>query len=491
MISWMQKHNRYLVWTIWIATIAFIGAGFVGWGSYNFGSRAGNVAKVGDIEIPQSKLNMVYSNLYNRYNRMFGGKLDEKKAKEMGLVQQAFAQIETQAKILNLAKDIGIIVSDKEVADYLQTIPAFQKDGVFNKTIYKQYLQGQRIKARAFEESIRDELAIQKALTILDSSPYPYEEEVVAAAMNAADKIAYKVLTPNDITIQQNEEELKKFWQAHKENYKTAKKYNLSIVWTGSDDINVTDKELKNYYDTNSFKYTDKKGKQLSFEDAKKRLIKDLQLKKAKKKAQKSYIAFKKGKLSSSEEITLSAGDRKLSPELWSELQTKKEGSILKPKVVGDYYATVKINEIILPKVMSFENAKPKVESDYTLQTKQKRLRTVAEKTLTTFNETNATHSQYLSFGKNVNLQPLSKQESLQFLQKLFTSNKEKGMISIGDKIVIYKIEDQKLLSADKKSTPSVKQTTARIKKSIFENNLIQLLDKRYPTEVYIGGLKY
>ena len=24
MISWMQKHNKYLVWTIWIATIAFI-----------------------------------------------------------------------------------------------------------------------------------------------------------------------------------------------------------------------------------------------------------------------------------------------------------------------------------------------------------------------------------------------------------------------------------------------------------------------------------
>ena len=49
MISWMQKHNKYLVWTIWIATIAFIGAGFVGWGSYSFGSKAGNVAKVGDV----------------------------------------------------------------------------------------------------------------------------------------------------------------------------------------------------------------------------------------------------------------------------------------------------------------------------------------------------------------------------------------------------------------------------------------------------------
>ncbi|WP_297524453.1 SurA N-terminal domain-containing protein, partial [Sulfurovum sp.] len=83
MISWMQKHNKYLVWTIWVATIAFIGAGFVGWGSYNFGSKASSIAKVGDIEIKQSQLNMVYSSIYERYNQMMQGKLDEKKAKEL------------------------------------------------------------------------------------------------------------------------------------------------------------------------------------------------------------------------------------------------------------------------------------------------------------------------------------------------------------------------------------------------------------------------
>ncbi len=490
MISWMQKHNRYLVWTIWIATIAFIGAGFVGWGSYNFGSKAGSVAKVGEIEIPQTRLNMVYSNLYNQYNQMLGGKLDEKKAKEMGLVQQAFARLETQTKLLNLAKEMGIVVSDKEVATYLENIPAFQKDGVFNKTIYKGYLQGQRLKAKAFEETLREELTIQKTLALFDVPPYPFEEEVVGTAINVADKIAYKVLTENDVTINPDESKLKAFWEAHKENYKTPKMYDLSIVWTGSDDINVTDEELKNYYETNSFNYTDAKGKQLSFEDAKDLVEKDLQLKKSKKTAQKAYIAFKKGKLGSNEDITLPLGDKKLSPELWNELQTKDNGTILKPKVVGDYYATVKLNKVVLPKIKSFEEAKSQVSADYTLQAKKEALSALADKTLQTFNEANATHSEYLSLEDNVNLNPLNKQESLQFLQKLFTSNKEKGMISVGDKIIVYKIEDQKLLPADTEKAETLKQTTAKIKKSTFENNLIQLLDEKYPTEVYMGGLK-
>jgi len=133
MISWMQKHNKYLVWTIWVATIAFIGAGFVGWGSYSFGSKAGNVAKVGDIEIAQTKLNTVYSSIYSQYNEAMQGKLDDKKAQEMGLIKQAFAQLETQARILNFAKDLGIIVSDAEVAKRLQEIRKYDRS---KKTVF-------------------------------------------------------------------------------------------------------------------------------------------------------------------------------------------------------------------------------------------------------------------------------------------------------------------------------------------------------------------
>ena len=151
MISWMQKHNKYLVWTIWVATIAFIGAGFVGWGSYDFGKKAGNVAKVGDIEIKQTKLNMVYSSIYNQYNQAMQGTLDDKKAQEMGLIKQAFARLATQAKVLNFAKDLGIIVSDAEVAQKLQTLRSFPTDGNINKEIYDGYLKSQRLRANAFE----------------------------------------------------------------------------------------------------------------------------------------------------------------------------------------------------------------------------------------------------------------------------------------------------------------------------------------------------
>ena len=51
MITWMQKHKKYLVITIWISTIAFVGAGFVGWGAYKFGAAADAIATVGETKV--------------------------------------------------------------------------------------------------------------------------------------------------------------------------------------------------------------------------------------------------------------------------------------------------------------------------------------------------------------------------------------------------------------------------------------------------------
>ncbi|SFV61542.1 Peptidyl-prolyl cis-trans isomerase PpiD [hydrothermal vent metagenome] len=489
MISWMQKHNKYLVWTIWVATIAFIGAGFVGWGSYNLGSKAGNVAKIGDIEISQKKLNMAYSSLYNQYNARMQGKLDEAKAKEMGLIQQAFYRVATQAKILNFAKDAGIIISDTELVEKLKSISGFQKDGIFNKEIYHRYLASQGLKAKTFEASLKEELLIQKTMKLLSIKALPFETDVVSAAMNVSDKLAYKVLSQEDVKIVPNEAKIKSFWETQKEHFMTQKSYSLSIVWTESKDVTVTEDEIKSFYDANSFNYTNSKGKQLNFKEAKDQAKKDLKLKKSKKTAQRAYIAFKKGKLKQSETTILAMNDIKLTPEIWNLLKDAKAGEILKPKTVANRYATIKVEKILPPKVKSYEEAKEAVTKLYMQQARKEAFQKWAKEELKTFNVATATLSDFVKLEENVKLNPLNKEESLQFLQKLFTSSKEKGMISIRDKVVVYKILEQKLGSADKNQTKSVNQTVNVIKQNIFESNLIQILDKKYPTETYVGGL--
>ena len=60
MIEWMQKHKKWLVVTIWIATIAFIGAGGFAWGVYDYSLSGDSVAKVGKITISKAEYMMRY-----------------------------------------------------------------------------------------------------------------------------------------------------------------------------------------------------------------------------------------------------------------------------------------------------------------------------------------------------------------------------------------------------------------------------------------------
>jgi peptidyl-prolyl cis-trans isomerase D len=489
MISWMQKHNKYLVWTIWVATIAFIGAGFVGWGSYDFGAKAGNVAKIGSIEIPQTKLNMVYSDLYGQVNQKMNGKLDDKKAKELGLVREAFKRINTQTKLLNFAKDLGIIVSDKEIANYLQKIKSFQKDGQFNKEIYKGFLTAKRMKANVFEEQLREEITIAKTFKLLGNEALPLEIEAISTAMNVADKIEYKVLSNADVNVTVDDAKLKAFWESKKEDYKTSKVYELAIVWTDSKDANFTEAELKPFYNKNSFKYSDSNGKQLLFEEAKERVIVDLKLKKTKKSSQKNYIAFKKGKLEATETVKLPLNDNKLSKEIWEDILTKSISDITKPKTVSDKYATVKIVSVIEPKVKSFENAKNDVVDIYKYKMQKEGLSKLADNTLKNFSQSDKMLSEFIDLDSTTSIKPLNLQESLQFTQKLFTSAKEMGIISVSDKMIVYNIIEQKVINLDKNNTELVKETVNQIKNNIFESNLIKVLDSKYSTEVYMEGL--
>jgi len=489
MITWMQKHNRWLVWTIWVATIAFIGAGFVGWGSYKYGSKASAVGKVGDVEISNAKLNFTYQNLYERYNEIFKGKFDEEQAKKMGLIKQAFNSLASQAQILNLAKEYGIVVSEQELANYIAGMRAFQENGVFNRTVYNTYLQNRRIKSSTFEAILRDELTVRKVLDLLEYPAVAFETKTVASALSIEDKIAYKVLSPDAMQVTLSDEEIQKAWEADKASYLTPRMFELALLWTETKDINVTDKDVQDFYDKNSFNYVAADGTQLTLDNVKPVVAQDLRIKKGKKQALLDYIALKKGKKTPQETRKLPLNDPQLSKELWADILQKDPGTLLKPKPVGSRYVTVKILKVIDPEPMPFAQAKDAVEKQLKRAKASEMMEAEARKILEGIDKAELTESDYLSLTKSAPLPPLDAEESLQFLEKLFTSSEKKGIIRLSKRIVIYKIKDQKIGSADENLTQSVQNETDQIKKSVFEDALFKKLNEQFPVKAYAKGL--
>ncbi len=489
MISWMQKHNKYLVVTIWIATIAFIGAGAVGWGSMNFGSSASSVGKVGDVYISKVKYAFTYNNLYAQYAQKYGSKFDRKTAKEIGLEKIVFNNLANEALLLNLANEYGIVISDKEVADAIANYKLFLgKDGKIDKTIYENFVKSRGISKKDFENILRDELKVKKLLTLINIKPLDFEKEIVRTTFLIGDKIKYRVIKPEDVKVEVTEDEIKKYWQEHKNSYKTKIKYQLSLLWTKAEGININDDELKKYYQTNSFKFTDSKGVVKKFEDVKEEVKNSLILEKIKKSAAIERSRFKKGKIKATSQESLVLGDSKLPQKVWEKISKAKVGDVLKPIAVNSSYLTIRVDKIIQPEIMNFEMAKELAKSDLIKQKSIEKMNKIAKEVLNDSTKLENETKDYLSLSSYELLSPLSPQDSLIAIKKIFANSDKKGIIQLEDAIFVYDIVDQKILKNDKAAL--LDKESESIKNNELAYNLIKELSKKYTILSYLKDQK-
>lgn len=488
MITWMQRHKKYLIITIWISTIAFVGAGFVGWGAYTYGSRANNVAKVGKIDISLKDLQTAYSNLYSYYNRIFQGKLDQEKAKSLGLENQALSQLLTEAILLNFAKELGLTVLDSEVQQKIIGMREFQKNGSFDKETYLSTLKMANLRAKDFEESLRKQLLIEKVSAIIQPKTTPLEKEAIGAALFVADKLKYTILPAQSVKVDATEEEIKAFWEGNKNSYMAEPIYELEVLWQSSQEVNATDEEIKAFWEKNSHKYKNSEGKLLTFEEARKLAAKDLALESAKKEALKKYLAFKKNEISADEKLVVQPSNALLPQDLMNQIKISKEGDYIKPHQVGERFVVVKLLKKVPSRVMEFEGAKEKAKEDLLRSKRAQKFQELA-KTISqgTFE---GTVTDFLARDDLDKIEGLTKEEAAEFLDRLFEAKSPKGYILLENKAIIYEILSQKLYFSGKieKNNLMIDDNSLKLKSNMINSSLIEGLKTRYPIEIYYKG---
>ena len=488
MITWMQRHKKWLIVTIWISTIAFVGAGFVGWGQYSYGDKAGAVAKVGNVEITQGELQKSYSNLYTRYNQMFQGNFDEEKAKQFGLQKQALNQLTQQALILNLAASYDLQVSDAELIAALRSQEYFFKDGVFDKESYKTLLSQNRLSTKEYEAGLRKELLIQKTLKLLPVEVSENETNVLNTIMNIADKINYKVLSEEMITLDTSDAVLKPFWETQQNNFMSETSYEVKYITQDAIVTSYDDAKLSSYYADNKTHFKDSEGKISPLETAKPAITQELNEKATKDKALRTYIAYKKGKLDANttfKSATVSTSNNPFGSDVLTKItKLSKTSPYMKPVLVNGVYHTFELVTVNKPAAKSYEDAKADVLALYITETKKSKLQELANNSIATFSGTNTS---FVTAKDAAKITELTETEATEFLQKLFTSDKKRSYIALnGGKIVLYYILEQKLLENSDKSLAS---SMMKLKSGMFNNALIKSLENEYQTEIFIQGL--
>ena len=495
MLTWMQHHKKYLVVTIWVSTVAFVGAGFLGWGAYAFNlDRSSSVATVGNEKIGFSEFDIRYKQILNYYNQISNGALTQESADQLGIKNIALNSLVEDKLLLNFAKDLGMRVSENEILQKLIDSREFQNPtGDFNKTIYYELLSANNLTPKEYETRLADDVIMDKLNQIFNLSSKDEELKMLASSYFMQDALSIAKLDYDKKDIKVNEEDLRKFWNKRKEDYKTKKIYEISTYFLATSNEKIDDKELEKFYnqDENKLKYKDFADKVMDFQSAKSQVAKDYALMQLKNIANSKFLDLKNGKDSFQKDENITDSDVYYPIGLLNEANN---GEVLRPTPYNDGYIIVKLNKIHPVKIKTFEEARSEVLPVYLNEQNRKNLEEEAKKSLPNFNGNNIGFVSRDSSRESAKVSDkvLNDSEFAYFLMNVFNTEQNSSYVVINDnKAILYKINKQKLdMTFDKfkQYKPMLEQNLQNLKANELKQELIGELKKIYPIKIYYKG---
>ena len=439
MITWMQKHKKWLIVTIWISTIAFVGAGFVGWGSYDYGKSKSTIAIVGNKEIPLNALQDEYNALYTQAKNILGNNFNQEMAKQFRLEETAFNNLIQKYYLLNYADEIGLITTDKEVAKELLKIKAFYKDGKFDKNRYISVLKQNRRTVAQFEAQLKQDILIAKVQNLFNLPLAKNEIKNISQLLFSQDRVSIEIIDISNIKITPTNEQLKQYWDKNKNNYLSPAGLKIAFIKIANID-GKTKKQMK-------------------------------------KVALKSYLDLKKGDKKFTNEKTIYDDNNFLTEENYEKVSKATPNGVLKPIYKNNNYYVIKLIQKIEPQPLPFEQVKDLVKTDFI---KTKKIEILKDKTQQAMKNFKGKDIGYINRTKVPQIDNLTQIETEVLLKDLFATTKQLNSITLGLKAVVYKITDSKFDQYDPTKDSAVIAAVQKIKNGSLQNNLLKQLALKY-----------
>lgn len=479
----MQKHKKWLVITIWISTIAFIAAGMVGWGSLNFSLDQGVVAKVGEIKVTQRQFDNQFRQIFNQYNT--DGALDLQKAKELGLEKLALDIVIQRALLQNFANEMGIYVGEKEVQEEIAKLEFFQEKDLlgqskFSLKLYQDLLKQNNIAPSDFEQDIKDDLLIKKALTLLPPLEVTnLEEETFIFPFQIQDELKIKILSLSQIHPNPTKEEIENFWKENQTNFMYPAEYKIEYIIIPEEDQKPTQEDLQKLYDDTKSQFLDKDGNIKPFKEVLSELKEQKKSEMAEEKALLEYVKLKESKELYGLEETLIEGEKKLGVEVQEAIEGASVGETINPIKTAEGYVVVKLIEKKPQSKKVYEDAKEEAKELLIQKLKQEKLILLAKENVE--KGFKAESIGYVDLMQLKTIKGLDNQESATLISKVLSSQTPKGYVLLGEKAVVFEILSQKIkenVSAD--VSANGKGIVEMFKDSLIKKEFFKYLENKY-----------
>ena len=262
MLKSMRKNVKSLTPILWIVIATFIIAIFAVWGGagrLGEANRTNTIVQVGNKSISANEYYQILRQRIENMKKQYPD-LNANLLRQLNLPQQLLEQLIQQSLLLQVAREMGLKATDAELREKIISFPAFQRDGKFvGFNEYKQILDWNHIPLEKFEESLREEIVLNKITQLLTAGITVSEEEVWQnyKKQNETAKIEYVVATLDKVpfSYQPAESEIREFFEKNKDRYKVPEKRQGKYVFLKTEDlkkeVTVSDAEIEKYYKEN------------------------------------------------------------------------------------------------------------------------------------------------------------------------------------------------------------------------------------------------
>ncbi len=264
MLDLMRKHARS--WLIKVALGGIIITFIFWYGWSGPGGRSGNyVAKINGTVITYDHFYNVYENEMEKIRLRYKGSLPPDLLQKLNLKKKVLQGLVDRVLLIQEAGRLGLVVTDRDVVQDIRSNPLFQRDGVFDVGLYRNYLRSIKQNPSDYESLRKQELLEQQVVRLLSDAVTADPKEIKQLWHFQNDKLLLSVLLvkANESSEKKppDTKDLEAYFKDHQSKYEIPASLNLQYVafsWRDfQKSLSVSDEEAQAYFHNHPKEFTE------------------------------------------------------------------------------------------------------------------------------------------------------------------------------------------------------------------------------------------
>ena len=250
-----EKAQGWIAWAI----VILISVPFALWGIQEYlgvGSEP-EVAVVEGEAITQRMLDQRTRDFRENLRLSLGDAYRADLFEDSTLKRQVLDSMVEEAVLAENASDLNLRTSDMQARGFIASIPAFQRDGRFDQQSYETAVRNRGMSRAGFEQNVRRDLLLGQLRSGVRDSVFVTETDLATRVRLAKEKrtLSYARIAADQFRdqVEFTEEDLKRYYEANLERYRTPEQIKLSYVLLDSATlgglIEVNEEALEQYFE--------------------------------------------------------------------------------------------------------------------------------------------------------------------------------------------------------------------------------------------------